>query len=244
MRYGYASPAAGAGREGGVTARTMDAKVRLEYIRAKYLVGCDGRRESCTPQAVGIKLRGEGEPSASAPGAHYSETLATAFRSGYGTIVMSPDGRRRSSSAQDLTPNIGYLRGRRTDETWPSSSCAVGALIDYTTSASAMEAEPASADHYGTGRSSAGDAAHLVIPDRGLGRNTGVGDAIDLAAGNLGDAAGLGWVGSSPARDRATTGGRSNRRRVALCFAWPTLRRLRTGWTSATRRREHRGNTR
>jgi hypothetical protein len=38
------------------------------------------------------------------------------------------------------------------------------------------------ADHYGAGRVYlAGDAVHLVVPTGGLGMNTGVGDAIDLA---------------------------------------------------------------
>src|SRR5205823_2414893 len=50
------------------------------------------------------------------------------------------------------------------------------------------------ADHYGKGRVFlAGDSVHLVIPTGGLGMNTGIGDAVDLAwklAGSL-----RGWGG-------------------------------------------------
>ena len=54
----------------------------------------------------------------------------------------------------------------------------------------------------------AGDAAHLVIPTGGLGMNTGVGDAVDLAWKLAGDAprAGEGRIFSPPMR---SSGGRS-----------------------------------
>ena len=49
------------------------------------------------------------------------------------------------------------------------------------------------ADRYGQGRVFlAGDSAHLVIPTGGLGMNTGVGDAVDLAWKLAGNLAGLG----------------------------------------------------
>ena len=79
------------------------------------------------------------------------------------------------------------------------------------------------ADSYGSGRVFlAGDAVHLVIPTGGLGMNTGVGDAIDLAwklAGTL-----AGWGGPDSARvlrDRAPAGRRTQRGRLALCLARP-----------------------
>ena len=64
------------------------------------------------------------------------------------------------------------------------------------------------ATSYGAGRVFiAGDAAHLVIPTGGLGMNTGVGDAVDLAWKLAARSqAGAGRVCSSPTRP---SGGRS-----------------------------------
>ena len=56
----------------------------------------------------------------------------------------------------------------------------------------------------------AGDAVHLVIPTGGLGMNTGVGDAIDLAWKLAATLAGLGRAGPARLlRDRAPPGRRA-----------------------------------
>ena len=70
------------------------------------------------------------------------------------------------------------------------------------------------ADRYREGRVFlAGDAVHLVIPTGGLGMNSGVGDAIDLAWKLAGDAARLGRAAAARLlRDRAAPGRRAQRR--------------------------------
>ena len=79
------------------------------------------------------------------------------------------------------------------------------------------------ADRYGSGRVFlAGDAVHLMIPTGGLGMNSGVGDAIDLAwklEGTL-----RGWGGPqllASYESRAPPGRRAQRRGVALRLAGP-----------------------
>ena len=68
----------------------------------------------------------------------------------------------------------------------------------------------------------AGDAAHLMIPTGGLGMNTGVGDAIDLAWKLAATLAGLGRTGPARLlRDRAPAGRRTQCRRLALRLARP-----------------------
>ena len=79
------------------------------------------------------------------------------------------------------------------------------------------------ADRYGAGRVFlAGDAAHLVIPTGGLGMNTGVGDAVDLAWKLAATLRGVGRTESARlVRSRAAAGRRPEYRRVALCVARP-----------------------
>ena len=74
------------------------------------------------------------------------------------------------------------------------------------------------ADRYGRGRVFlAGDAVHLVIPTGGLGMNTGVGDAIDLAWKLAATLAGLGRAepAARPTRSSAARSASATSRRRA-----------------------------
>ncbi|HXP94050.1 MAG TPA: FAD-dependent monooxygenase [Candidatus Binatia bacterium] len=181
-------------------ADSVVARVRAqsgEYaVTARYLVGCDGGTSVIRKQ-LGIRLEGKGgiremrrslfrcndlfERIKVGKGRHYH--IADAAHT---TIVVQDDTKRFTMSSiltKDDDVVSQFRRAVRIDDldiellwtgTWTQHLLC--------------------ADRYRAGRAFiAGDAAHLVIPTGGLGMNTGVGDATDLAwklAGTL-----AGWGG-------------------------------------------------
>ncbi|HVL69689.1 MAG TPA: FAD-dependent monooxygenase [Vicinamibacterales bacterium] len=177
--------------------RTADGE-RVE-IRASYLVGCDGGSSAVRKQ-LGIQLRGEGNllrlcqalyhcpdlfdmiPIGPGPGKGRHYHIADAQST---FLIMQDSTRHWTLHASVDDPEAMKAQFER----------AIGVPVRYEMLyAGHWKLNLLLAERYGAGRVFlAGDAAHLVIPTGGLGMNTGVGDAIDLAwklAGTL-----RGWGG-------------------------------------------------
>src|SRR5215471_11679160 len=190
----------------GVTAITSQGE-----IRARYLVGCDGG-SSTVRKHLGIRLEGRGGirtlrqalfycpelyPSLAYKGRHYHVAQPPLF-----PFLILQD------STQHWTVHAGADSDAAMAELFATS---IGTSMSFEMlSVNEWTQHLLCAERYSEGRVCiAGDAAHLVIPTGGLGMNTGVGDATDLAwklAATL-----EGWGGPGLLR-----GYESERRAVAL----------------------------
>jgi 2-polyprenyl-6-methoxyphenol hydroxylase-like FAD-dependent oxidoreductase len=170
----------------GVTA-TVKSCGGDEQIRAAYLVGCDGGA-SPVRHALGIKLRGEGNSLALRQALFRCDELFERLPIGNG-----PGQGRHYHVADDKATQLIMQDSTRhwTLHSIVDSDAEMKARFEKTL-AIPVEYEMLScnpwrqnlllADRYQKDRVFlAGDAVHLVIPTGGLGMNSGVGDAIDLA---------------------------------------------------------------
>ncbi len=177
------------------TAEGMEAVIvenasgRREAVTADYLAGCDGARSTVRTQ-LGIPLEGRGT---------LGSALGLYFRAPQLRVLL---GRGAGVMYWPLAPGCGgtiytidggdewvFNRYFAADET-PSVADPVGVIkaaigrdIDVEL-ISALDWQPRQlvASSYGTDRVFlAGDACHLFVPTGGLGMNTGIGDAADLA---------------------------------------------------------------
>ncbi len=168
---------------GSVTAWVRTDGGRELRLRAAYLAGCDGGASTVRKQ-LGIRLQGEGN----------IRTLRQAFfrcDELYERISMGRG--RHYHVAQPLFPFVILQDSRRhwtlhceaPDDAGMTQVVerALGIPIGFQMlSVNQWTRHLLCAEHYRVGRVFiAGDAAHLVIPTGGLGMNTGVGDAVDLA---------------------------------------------------------------
>jgi 2-polyprenyl-6-methoxyphenol hydroxylase-like FAD-dependent oxidoreductase len=168
----------------GVTARIQPHNGAAETIRAQYLVGCDGGSSTVRKQ-LGIPLQGEGRIRRLRQALFYCPDL-------YDNIPIGT-GRHYHIAKPPLFPFIIIQDSKKH---WTLHASAESdeemAVIFRESLALPLDFQMLSvnewtqnllcAEHYGSGRVFiAGDSAHLVIPTGGLGMNTGVGDAIDLA---------------------------------------------------------------
>jgi 2-polyprenyl-6-methoxyphenol hydroxylase-like FAD-dependent oxidoreductase len=164
-----------------VQARTIDGQD--ETLSARYLVGCDGGT-SRVRKKLGIELDGRGRIRNLVQVIFKSDELYERIRTGKG----------RHYNFVDAAGSTIVAQGCRTEFTLHSSlppetdfRPILEALIGFPCRFEILEVIPwrhnlLIADHYRQGRVFlAGDAIHLVIPTGGLGMNTGVGDAFDLA---------------------------------------------------------------
>jgi 2-polyprenyl-6-methoxyphenol hydroxylase-like FAD-dependent oxidoreductase len=164
-----------------VQARTVDGQ--SEELRGCFLVGCDGGASTVRKKA-GIKLLGKGR---------IRKLVQVIFRSDdlYQKIIT---GKGRHYNFVDANRSTIIAQGCRTEFTLHSSLPAdadfgpvieglVGFPFTYEiTHVIQWHHNLLLAEHYRDRRVFlAGDAIHLVIPSGGLGMNTGVGDAFDLA---------------------------------------------------------------
>ena len=167
----------------GVTVQARTAAGAPEELRASYLVGCDGGASTVRKKA-GIKLEGQGR---------IRKLVQVIFRSDdlYQKIVT---GKGRHYNFVDANSSTLIAQGCRTEFTLHTS---LPADTDFRPVIQDLVGFPCSfeithviqwhhnlllAEHYRDRRVFlAGDAVHLVIPSGGLGMNTGVGDAFDLA---------------------------------------------------------------
>src|SRR5947207_705514 len=173
--------------EAGVTAQVSGLDGSMETLRGSYLVGCDGGASQVRKQ-LHIKLCGEG---------NLLELRQALFRCdelfdripigngpGRGRHYHVADGRATFLIMQDSTRHWTlHAVVDRDEDMQEMFERTVGIPVRYDMLAcNPWRQNLLLADSYGKGRVFlAGDAVHLVIPTGGLGMNTGVGDAIDLA---------------------------------------------------------------
>jgi 2-polyprenyl-6-methoxyphenol hydroxylase-like FAD-dependent oxidoreductase len=181
----------------------VTAQVRFDgavsEIRTAYLVGCDGG-SSTVRQQLGIALQGEGNLLQLRQALYYCEELFDRIPigngPGKGRHYHVADDRATFLIMQDSTRHWTlHAVVERDADMARQFEQTVGVPVKYDMLyAGEWKQNLLLADHYAQGRVFlAGDAVHLVIPTGGLGMNSGVGDAIDLAwklAGTL-----QGWGG-------------------------------------------------
>ena len=164
-----------------------DANGVRRTLEASYLVGCDGGASRVRKQ-LGIRLEGEGDIARLRQGLFYCEQLYERLPIGNGprrgrhylvaggppTFMIMQDSTRHWTVHSAVTSD---------DEMRRVFERIVGVPLPYEMLYCAeWRQNLLLAERYGKGRVFlAGDAVHLVIPTGGLGMNTGVGDATDLA---------------------------------------------------------------
>jgi 2-polyprenyl-6-methoxyphenol hydroxylase-like FAD-dependent oxidoreductase len=180
----------------GVDARIGAADGSTQTVLARYLVGCDGG-VSTVRKGLGISLQGRGGIADQLQITFRSATLYDRIGIGKGRHYYFADEDRAGlvvqGSRREFTLN---LRPRDDMDLQAEIASRIGPDIDFEiVNSRRWKLHLLLAERYRQGRVFiAGDAAHLVIPSGGLGMNTGVGDALDLAwklAGTI-----QGWGGS------------------------------------------------
>jgi 2-polyprenyl-6-methoxyphenol hydroxylase-like FAD-dependent oxidoreductase len=174
--------------EEGVTAMLRHGEDgRMEEVRSRYLVGCDGAR-SFVRQALGIAFEGYTEPQTFLLGDVIIEGGALDHQSIYlwwhegGTVALFPFEAStwrvfalRESDAGDKPPALAELQDLM-DRHGPG-----GLRLADPRWLSAFRINERLAARYRDGRCFiAGDAAHIHSPAGGQGMNTGIQDAVNL----------------------------------------------------------------
>ena len=167
----------------GVTAE-LQSDGTAQRVRSDYIVGCDGGA-STVRKSLGIALAGQGSIRTLRQALFHSDALFDRIPMGKGrhyhiaTAPIFP-----FIIIQDSTKHWTLHAAAESDEQMTVIfRDALGMDVDFETlSVNAWTQHLLCADRYRDRRAFiAGDAAHLVIPTGGLGMNTGVGDATDLA---------------------------------------------------------------
>jgi 2-polyprenyl-6-methoxyphenol hydroxylase-like FAD-dependent oxidoreductase len=166
----------------GVTAQTSAGA-----IKGKYMVGCDGGG-SLVRQQLGIRLGGEGDLLRFRQALYRCDELFACMPinggPGHGRHYHVADEHSTFLIMQDSTRHWTlHATLERDEDMKPQFERAIGVPVKYEMLyVGEWKQNLLLADSYGKGRVFlAGDAVHLVIPTGGLGMNSGVGDAIDLA---------------------------------------------------------------
>ena len=175
-----------------VTAQVKTSANKTEAIRAQYMVGCDGGA-SLVRKELGIELSGEGNLLGLRQALFKCDELFDRLPLLNGHGPKSPGRGRHYHVAdnkstflimQDSTKHWTLHSVVDSDEEMKAQfERTIGVPVKYEMlSCAPWRQNLLLADRYGKGRVFiAGDAAHLVIPTGGLGMNSGVGDATDLA---------------------------------------------------------------
>ena len=170
-----------------VTVRCTGSDGELLSFSADYLVGCDGGSSPIRKQ-LGIKLRGDGGILELQQALFYCEELFDRLPQedgpGKGRHYHRADTEHTFLIMQDSTKHWSLHATVPDSETMKHKfEEIVGFPVNYELiSCAPWRQNLLLADRYRDGRVFlAGDSVHLVIPTGGLGMNTGVGDAFDLA---------------------------------------------------------------
>jgi 2-polyprenyl-6-methoxyphenol hydroxylase-like FAD-dependent oxidoreductase len=168
---------------GSVRARVKTGDGATAELRALYLVGCDGGSSPVRRQ-LGIKLQGEANLLQLRQALYRCDDLFERIRIGKGRHYHVADAHSTFLIVQDSTRHFTLHSVVDSDADMKSMFEATVAMpVQYEMlSCAPWRQNLLLADSYGQGRIFlAGDAVHLVIPTGGLGMNSGVGDAVDLA---------------------------------------------------------------
>jgi 2-polyprenyl-6-methoxyphenol hydroxylase-like FAD-dependent oxidoreductase len=169
--------------QGAVTVQVKSLGGTTSEINALYLVGCDGGA-SLVRRQLGISLRGEGNLLALRQALYHCAALYERIPIGRGRHYHVADDRATQLIVQDSTRHFTlHSIVERDDDMITQFAQTIGMPLQYEMLyVGEWRQNLLLADEYGRGRVFlAGDAVHLVIPTGGLGMNSGVGDAIDLA---------------------------------------------------------------
>jgi len=166
-----------------VTADIETAAGVREHIRAHYLIGCDGGSSKVRRQ-LGIKLAGEANLAQFRQALFRCDDLYERISIGKGRHYHVADGRATFLIVQDDTRHFTLHATVDSDAEMATTFEKMVAMpIDYEMlSVTEWRQNLLLAERFGEGRVFlAGDAVHLVIPTGGLGMNSGVAEAVDLA---------------------------------------------------------------
>jgi 2-polyprenyl-6-methoxyphenol hydroxylase-like FAD-dependent oxidoreductase len=165
----------------GVTSELALADGSHETMRSRYVVGCDGGVSSVRKQ-LGISLEGEGRLTRVLQLFFRSEKLFESISIGRGRHYYTPGG---GLVVQDDLVHfmVNVYQFEEGDDPEEIIRNIVRLPVDIEVlSTQEWWFHLLVAERYGDGRVFlAGDSAHLVIPQGGLGMNTGMGDAIDIS---------------------------------------------------------------
>ena len=168
--------------DGGVVLRLREGAVHSS-VTARYLVGCDGG-SSMVRKQLGIPLEGRGGISKLRQVFFRSRDLQQRMSVGRARHYWIADEHSNTIIVQGDGLHFGLHTLLSPDADF---AAAIRELAGYDCHVEILGVREWTmhlllAQSYGRGRVLiAGDAAHLVIPTGGLGMNTGVGDATDLA---------------------------------------------------------------
>ncbi|HEY5349904.1 MAG TPA: FAD-dependent monooxygenase [Candidatus Lustribacter sp.] len=167
----------------GVTAFVRTSAGEDVTIRAAFMVGADGGTSTVRKQ-VGIPLEGSGNMRRLRQALFRCDRLYDVVPIGHGRHYYVADAHQSVIVCQDSCRHFSLHAEDATDEEMPGIFASiVDTPVDFEMIAvTKWSWNLLCAQRYIDGRVFiAGDAAHLVVPTAGLGLNTGIGDAIDLA---------------------------------------------------------------
>jgi 2-polyprenyl-6-methoxyphenol hydroxylase-like FAD-dependent oxidoreductase len=178
-----------------VVARVKDLNGGEETIISRYLVGCDGG-SSTVRTGLGFQLEGAANLGEQMQALFHCEQLFDRFATGKGAHFYRADDQWTFLITQGDTSHFSLHAMVDDEQVMPALfEAMVGMPVSYKTLyVGKWTMRRMLSNRYASQRVFlAGDSAHLVTPNGGLGMNTGIGDAIDLAwklAGTL-----QGWGG-------------------------------------------------
>ncbi len=166
-----------------VVARVRDLAGTEETLTSRYLAGCDGG-SSTVRTGLGFRLEGEANLGEQMQALFHCEELFERFATGKGAHYYRADDQWTFLITQGDTRHFSLHAMIDDAQAMPALfESMVGMPVSYQTLyVGKWTMRRMLSDHYASKRVFlAGDAAHLVTPNGGLGMNTGIGDAIDLA---------------------------------------------------------------
>jgi 2-polyprenyl-6-methoxyphenol hydroxylase-like FAD-dependent oxidoreductase len=182
VRYGCELLAFTQDREA-VTAQVRQSDGTTATLRAHYLVGCDGGSSTVRRQ-LGIKLQGDANILQLRQALYRCDDLFERIPIGKGRHYHVADGQATFLIVQDSTKHFTLHSVVENDSDMAMMfEKTVAMPVNYEMLyVGQWRQNLLLADRFASGRVFlAGDAVHLVIPTGGLGMNTGVGEANDLA---------------------------------------------------------------